>query len=70
MRPLKERREYFSALRRRGFDTDEIIKLVPDDELQSYVNRGSKLAASELKRREALRGLHSMPMDRDLDLGV
>ena len=70
MRPMKERREYFGELRRRGFDTDEIIKLVPDDELQSYVNRGSKLAASELKRREALRGLHPMPIDQDLDLGV
>jgi hypothetical protein len=71
MRPLKERREYFNELKQRGFNYEEIIKLVPGDELQTYVRRGSQLAKSELKRREAIANLKIMPFyDPDLDIGV
>jgi hypothetical protein len=64
MRPLKERREYFNELNRRGFDSKEVIRLVPDDELQIYVRRGSELAQKELRRRNAIAHLHPMPRVR------
>ena len=70
MRPLKDRREYFAELKHRGFDNDEIIRLVPDEELQSYIRRGSELAKKELKRRKAIEDLLPMPTERDLDLGI
>ena len=69
MRTLKERREYFNALNQKGFDTDEIIRLVPDDELQTYVRRGSELAISEDKRRKALSNLKTTLDYKPLDLG-
>ena len=70
MRSIKERREYYSDLNRRGFSSEEIIRLMPDDELKQNSNRGGILAQKELKRRDALASLKTTLDDKPLDLGI
>ena len=69
MRTLKERRQYYAALEKKGFTDEEVIRLMPMDELQHNVQKGGELARKELKRRKAIANLLPMPTDRDLDLG-
>lgn len=69
MRPIKERREYYATIEKKHFTQDEIMRLMPMDELQMNAKKGGVLAQKELKRREAIAKLLPMPTDRDLDLG-
>lgn len=72
MRTLKERRQYYAALEKKGFTDEEVIRLMPMDELQRNAQKGGVLAQKELRKRQALANLHPMPLenDRDLDIGV
>lgn len=69
MRTLKERRQHYAALERKGFTQDEIMNVMPADELKANAQKGGQAAIVELKRREALSKLHPMPRECDLDLG-
>lgn len=70
MRTLQERRKYYRELEGRGFSPEEIVHLMPDDELKVNANRGGILAIKEMKRREALANLRTTLDDRPLDIGV
>jgi hypothetical protein len=69
MRTIKERREYYAALEKKHFTDEEIVHLMPMDELQHNAQKGGELAKKELRKREAIVNLLPMPTDRDLDLG-
>ena len=70
MRPIKERREYYATIEKKHFTQDEIMHLMPMDELQMNAKKGGMAAKAELKKREAIANLHPMPIENDLDLGV
>jgi hypothetical protein len=70
MRPIKERRQYYAALEKKGFTDEEVIHLMPMDELKHNAQKGGELAKKELRKREVLTNLYPMPRDIDLDLGV
>lgn len=70
MRTLKERRQYYVALEQKGFTQDEIMNVMPEDELKANVQKGGQAAIAELKRRKALANLKTTLDDRPLDIGV
>lgn len=70
MQSIKERREKYVKMEKKGFSTEEILRVMPNEELEMNARRGGKLAKKELKRREALANLHPMPIERDMNLGV
>lgn len=51
MKSLKVRRQYYDDLKKRKFTPEEIIRLMPDDELRMNVKRGGILAIEEKMRR-------------------
>ena len=69
MLSAKERRNKYSAMEKKHFTGEEIVRLMDMDELEMNANRGGVLAIKELKRREAIAELTPMPRDIDLDLG-
>ena len=69
MQSIKERRQKYAAMEKKGFTGEEIVQLMDRDELEINANRGGILAIKELKRRKAIAKLTPMPVDIDLDLG-
>lgn len=69
MRTLTERRQYYVALGQKGFTQDEIMNVMPEDELKANARKGGQAAIAELRKREALANLKTTLDDRPLDLG-
>jgi len=65
MLTLQERRRKYLAMEKKGFTDEELIRVMPYDELKMNVRKGGELVIKELKRREI--ALLETP---DLDLGV
>lgn len=65
MMTTKERRQKYLAMEKKGFTDEEIIRVMPDDELRMNAKKGGELVIKELRRRE-IALLETPP----LDLGV
>lgn len=69
MRSIKDRRQYYNRLEKKGFTPEEVVRLMSDEELQMNYNKGGKLAIKEFEKRKSIANLQPMPFDPDLDLG-
>ena len=69
MKSLKERRQYYTELGRRGFTPEEIVHLMSDDEVEMNANKGGILAIKEKEKRDAIASPNPLPVDPDLDIG-
>lgn len=65
MKTEQERRRLYHNM-----DAEEIIAIMPDDELEMNAQKGGILAKIELKKRRALANLHPTIESRELDIGV
>lgn len=65
MMTIKERRQKYIAMENKGFTDEELIRVMPYDELKMNARKGGKLAIKELRRREI-----EFLKTSDLDLGV
>lgn len=61
----KERRQKYLAMEKKGFTDEELIRVMPYEELKMNARRGGELAIRELRRREI-----EFLKTSDLDLGV
>lgn len=69
MKTLAERRQYYAALEQKRFTQDEIMHVMPEDELQMNAQKGGIAAIAELRKRNALANLKTTLDDKPLDLG-